>query len=85
MGTEIEFTGHIISEKGIKPDKKKFAAIKEFPVPKMIRDIKAFLGFTNQLASFVPQPSSHDESYRTTLEERGSLDMVRPRYIYKTR
>ena len=38
MGKEIEFPGHIISDTGIRPDDKKFAAIKQFPTPSCIRE-----------------------------------------------
>ena len=48
MGKEIEFAGHIISETGIRPDEKKFTAIKQFPTPSCIRDVRAFLGLANQ-------------------------------------
>ena len=54
MGKEIEFAGHIISDTGIRLDKKKFAAIKQFPTPTCIRDVRAFLGLANQLGSFIP-------------------------------
>lgn len=54
MSTKIEFTLHIISENGIKPDEKKFADIKEFPGPKRVWYVRAFFGLANQLASFVP-------------------------------
>ena len=34
IGEEIEFAGHVISSKGIKPDPSKFQAIRDFPAPK---------------------------------------------------
>ena len=33
------FAGHIISDTGIRPDKKKFEAIKQFPTPSCIKDV----------------------------------------------
>ena len=53
MGKEIEFAGHIISDTGIRPDEKKFAATKQFPTPSCIREVRAFLGLANQLGSFI--------------------------------
>ena len=32
----------------------KYKAIKEFPAPKNLNDLRSFLGLTNQLAAFVP-------------------------------
>ena len=34
IGEEIEFAGHVISSKGIRPDPSKFQAIRDFPAPK---------------------------------------------------
>ena len=42
------------SDTGIKPDKKKFAAIKQFPTQTCIKDVRAFVGLANQLGSFIP-------------------------------
>ena len=53
IGTEIEFAGHIISPGGIKPDTSKDAAIRNFPAPTCIKDLRAFLGLANQLGSFI--------------------------------
>ena len=54
MGSEIKFAGHIVSSKGIRPDENKFAATQQFPTPRNITDLRAFLGLTQQLASFIP-------------------------------
>ena len=54
MGKEIEFAGHIISDTGIRPDDKKFTAIKQFPTSSGIRDVRLILGLTNPLGSFIP-------------------------------
>ena len=54
LGTELGFAGHIVSHNGIRPDDDKYKAIKEFPTPKNIKDLRSFLGLANQLAAFVP-------------------------------
>jgi hypothetical protein len=41
---EVEFLGHVITPDGIKPNPKKIEAIKKFPIPKTVKDIKSFLG-----------------------------------------
>ena len=46
--------GHIVSHNGIRPDDDKYKAIKEFPAPKNLKDLRSFLGLANQLAAFVP-------------------------------
>ena len=69
MGNEIEFAGHIIMDTGIKPDKKKFAAIKQFPTPTFIKDVRAFLGLANQLGSFTPDLAHITSAIRPLLEK----------------
>ena len=39
LGSRINFTGHIISDKGIRPDDEKYKAVKEFPRPKNLKDL----------------------------------------------
>jgi hypothetical protein len=43
---ELLFLGHIISKEGIKPNPIKLEAIKNFPIPKTVKQIKQFLGLT---------------------------------------
>jgi len=40
----VEYLGHICTPFGIKPGPKKIRAIEEYPVPKTVKDIRAFLG-----------------------------------------
>ena len=69
MGKEIEFAGHIISDTGIRPDEKKFAAIKQFPTPSCIKDVGAFLGLPNQLGSFIPDQAHMTSTIRPLLKK----------------
>jgi hypothetical protein len=39
---KIMFLGHVVSAKGIKMDKIKFNAIKEWPIPKMVSEVRSF-------------------------------------------
>ena len=71
MGNKIEFAGHIISDTGIRPDEKKFAAIKQFPTPSCIKDVRAFLGLANELGSFIPD-LAHMTSALTPLLKKGT-------------
>ena len=42
--TEIAYLGHIISDRGVKPDPKNIEAVQNFPSRKTPRNIKKFLG-----------------------------------------
>uniref|UniRef100_A0A1B6DY26 Reverse transcriptase domain-containing protein n=1 Tax=Clastoptera arizonana TaxID=38151 RepID=A0A1B6DY26_9HEMI len=41
---EVEYLGHIVSDKGIQPDPKKIVAIKNYSKPRTVKEIIAFIG-----------------------------------------
>lgn len=49
---EIDFLGHKITRDGIKPQPEKVEAIKKFPTPKNVKQLKGFLGLTNYYSKF---------------------------------
>ena len=51
---EIEFLGHIISDKGIRMVRNKVDAILEFPAPKTLKILQMFLGMGNYYRNFIP-------------------------------
>ena len=55
----ISFEGHIISNKGITPDPNPTRAIRDFPLPTNISELRSFMGLANQLASFLPDLSQN--------------------------
>jgi len=52
---EVAYLGHIISEKGVKPDPNKIKAVTNFPVPRNPKNIKQFLGLVGYYRRFIPQ------------------------------
>jgi len=50
----VEYLGHICTPLGIRPDPKKIRAIEEYPVPKTVRDIRAFIGLAGYYRRHVP-------------------------------
>lgn len=50
---EVTYLGHLVTEKGIKPDPKKIEIARNFPQPKSQRDIKSFLGFAGYYRRFI--------------------------------
>ena len=51
--TKITYLGHIFSSKGIETDPKKVEAVKNWTIPKTVRDVRSFLGFTNHYRRFI--------------------------------
>ena len=51
---EINVLGHIVSEKGVRPDIAKVEAIKNAPHPTTASEVRSFLGLTNYCARYIP-------------------------------
>ena len=61
-GKEVAFMGHVITEKGLKPDPEKVKAVLDMPTPTDVASVRRFIGFTNYLSKFLLPQS---EVYKT--------------------
>jgi hypothetical protein len=50
---EIKYLGHIVDKQGIRPDPKKVEAVRTWPVPKNLHDVRSFLGLVNYFRNFI--------------------------------
>src|SRR6202453_4193888 len=50
---EVKFLGLIISKEGIQMDSKKVEGVQNWPCPKKVKEVQAFLGFANFYRRFV--------------------------------
>ncbi len=50
---EVQFLGHIISERGVEPNTNKLEAVKDFPTPTRVRKIREFLGLAGYYRRFI--------------------------------
>ena len=50
--SEVTYLGHAISEEAIKTDPDKIKALKSWPTPKNIKDVRKFLGFARYYRRF---------------------------------
>jgi hypothetical protein len=50
---EVVYLGHVVNKNGVAPDPSKVTAIKGFPRPKTVRDIRAFLGLSGYYRAFI--------------------------------
>ena len=51
----IDFCGHRISASGIRPFPEKLQTLRDWPVPRTVRQVRRFLGFCQFYAKFVPR------------------------------
>ena len=61
---ELDFLGHVVTNKGLKPDEKKVAAILQMPNPKDAEAVRRLQGVITYLAKFLHQLSSVMEPIR---------------------
>ena len=50
---EVKYLGHILSPKGIKVDPSKYSAIETYPVPKNVKNVRAFLGLAQFYRKYI--------------------------------
>jgi len=63
----IDFLGHSIDEQGIRPMEEKIKAIKDTPQPKLVKDLKSFLGVVNFYRPFLPKAAEHQDKLQVLI------------------
>ena len=51
---EVKFLGHVVDERGVRPDADKIAAVRDWAPPSTVREVRAFLGLAGYYRRFVP-------------------------------
>ena len=51
--SEVEYLGHIVTPNGFKPNVRNVEAVKKFPVPTTLKELRQFLGLTSHYRRFV--------------------------------
>ncbi len=65
---EVAFLGHLITENGVKPLLSKVKAIKEWPVPRNVTDVRSFVGFCSYYRRFIMGFASRAKPLHRLLE-----------------
>jgi hypothetical protein len=76
---EIDFLGHVVSADGVKVDPKKTAALRDWPVPTTLYDVRAFLGLAGYYRKFVHR-FAHLAAPLTELTKKASTESVVDRW-----
>jgi hypothetical protein len=73
LKTELNYLGHVVTRKGVKPDPEKVKTIKNFPIPKNTTDVKSFLGLAGYYRKFILQFSKIVEPLTELLKKSQKL------------
>lgn len=70
---EVAYLGHIISENGVRPDPQKIAAVKNFPTPRNLKNVRQFLGLAGYYRRFIPEFSKIANPLSSLLKKGASF------------
>lgn len=71
---EIEFLGHNLSAKGIKPQQSKVIAVQSFRKPNTAEEVRSFLGLVNFVSKFIPHVATITEPLRKLTRQSNNFD-----------
>ena len=54
FGNKLKFAGYMVSDKGLEIDPKKVEAVRKFPKPNSVQDMKSFIGLATQFQQACP-------------------------------
>lgn len=78
---EVAFLGHIITSEGIKPNPSKIKAVQEYPLPKSIKEIRAFLGLIGYYRRFILNFAKIVYPFTKCLKKGTKIDITNPDYL----
>ena len=78
VGEKIPFAGFVFSGEGIFPDPERTRAVREFPKPKNISDLRGFLGLAQQLGYFVPDLAHLTVDLKVLLKKDVAFQWLEP-------
>ena len=67
---EVTYFGHMIGEKGMRPDPEKLCAINAMPKPANKEELTTLLGMLNYLARYIPNLSTKCKDLRDICKEK---------------
>lgn len=78
---EVAFLGHIITPEGIKPNPSKIKAVQEYPLPKNIKEIRAFLGLIGYYRRFIMNFAKIVTPFTRCLKKGTKIDITDANYV----
>jgi len=65
----VTYVGHVLSDKGVQPDKEKVRAVQEMCPPTNTKELMTFMGFIQYLGKFIPNLPEISAPIRNLLEK----------------
>ena len=73
LQTSVDYVGYRVSCEGVKADPTKVEAIRNFPAPTNITELRSYMGLANQLGGFSNQLSKAAEPLRDLMKPRNAF------------
>ncbi|KAJ3650090.1 hypothetical protein Zmor_021798 [Zophobas morio] len=67
--SEVRYIGHKLTDKGIKPDESKIETVKNYLIPRNVKELQSFLGIVNYLHKFIPNVAELSTPLRELLKK----------------
>jgi hypothetical protein len=78
---EVSYLGHIITNKGVKPNPDKIKAVVNYPLPKTTKEIKAYLGLLGYYRRFIKDFAKIMKPLTKCLKKKAKININDPEYI----
>ena len=66
----VSFCGYKLSAEGVAADEDRVSAIRDFPTPANLTDLRSFMGLVNQLSEFTPDIAAAAQSLRPLMSSK---------------
>ena len=76
--TEVTYLGYMVSEKGISADPVKVAAVKDWPQPRNVNELRSFIGLCSYYRRFVPGFSLLAKPLHSLTEKNAKFEWNEP-------
>lgn len=77
---KVQFLGHIVTPEGITPNPSKIEAIKKYPIPKTVKEIKSFLGLIGYYRRFIPDFAKITFPLNKCTRKKEKIDITKNEY-----
>ena len=84
---EVSFLGHVVGQDGVRADPEKVAAVRDWPVPTSVKEMRSFLGFCTYYRRFVQdfasiaaplhQLTKKGEQFRWNAEHQAAFNQLK--------